>query len=121
MSPAKRASTALSPPRRNVNTPFAHWFTWRHVRCKINERPRYLGNDTTLIELYVIAARDTPVPITATGFLAHFIATDALQTAGGPVAFFTAWMDREAKGKRYQSAEFLWRQGDLLDPLELEP
>ena len=101
-----------------ATTVLTHWFRWRHVTCKVVEKPNQFGNCDTLLELHVIAARDTPVPITSTGFLAHFMATAALSNAGGPVAFFTAWMDREAKSKDYQRAEFLWRQGDLFHHLE---
>lgn len=102
--------------RRGASTTaLTHWFRWRHVTCKVVERPQYMGDCDTLLELHIIAARHIPVPITSTGFLAHFMATAALNNAGGPVAFFKDWMDREAKDKRYQKAEFLWRQGDLLD------
>ncbi|HRD74661.1 MAG TPA: hypothetical protein PK264_01795 [Hyphomicrobiaceae bacterium] len=94
-----------------------HWFTWRHLRCKVVEKPCDLGDHDTLLELHVIAARDTPVPITTTGFLAHFLSTAALTGAGGPTTFFTTWMDREARSRDYQLAEFLWRQGDLFDRL----
>lgn len=123
-----RATTAHCPPRRGYD-PFAapkrhkirtHWFTWRHVRCKVTETSDYLSNGWTMLELTVIAARDTPVPITETGFLAHGIDTDELKAAGGTVAFFASWMDREAKSKRYQEADYLWRQGDLLDALVLD-
>ena len=115
-------TTALTPAERRIartkefkaklaTRTTSHWFTWRHVRCKITERPRYLGNNAdTLLELRIIAARDTPMPITSTGFLAHFMAADDLQAAGGPVRFFADWMDREARSKSYQRAEFLWRQ-----------
>ena len=102
------------------STTLTHWFTWRHVRCKIIERPRYLSDTQTLLELHVIAARDTPVPIATTGFHAHFIETAELKAAGGPVPFFTDWMNREAKTRTYQRAEFLWRQGDMIDNLALD-
>ena len=105
--------------RRRSTTALTHWFTWRHVRCKVVERPRYFGDCDTLLELTVIAARDTPVPITSSGYLVHFMATAALEKAGGPVAFLTDWMDREARTKAYQEAEQRWRQGDLFDQLVL--
>ena len=98
---APRASTALT-----------HWFTWRHVRCKVIETPNSFAGLTHL-ELHAIAARDVPLPITHTGYKSHFVATQALAEAGGAVAMFTRWMDTEATSKAYRDAEFLWRQGDL--------
>lgn len=107
--------------QRQASTALTHWFRWRHVTCKVIERPRYLGDCDTLLELHIIAARDTPVPITSTGYLAHFMATAALDHAGGPVAFLSTWMDREARCKDYQKAEFLWRQGDLFERVAQDP
>lgn len=102
-------------------TALTHWFTWRHVRCKLVKRPHPLGQATdTLLELHVIAARDTPVPLTATGFRAEFVSADVLRHAGGAVAYIAALKDREAKVRPYQRAEFLWRQGNLFDPLDLD-
>ena len=71
------------------------------------------------MQLHVIAARDTPCPITTTGYLAHQIGAEELADAGGAVAFFTTWMNREAATKRYQLMEFRWRQGDMIDQLAL--
>ena len=105
----------------NASTALTHWFTWRHVRFKIIERRNDLNHPAaTLLELHVIAARDTPVPITATGFKSHFISAEEIAEAGGPVALFTTWLDHEARSKAYQRADFLWRQGDLLDQLALD-
>ena len=101
-------------------TALTHWFRWRHVTCKVIERPNYMGDCDTLLELHVIAARHVPVPVTSTGFLAHFMTTAALKNAGGPAAFFKDWMDREAASKTYQAALYRWRQGDLFDHAGIE-
>lgn len=98
----------------------SHWFTWRHLRCKVDAVPDVIDAATTHLELTVIAARDVPCPITETGFLAHQIDTEELAVTGGAVAFFTDWMNREARSKHYQHAEFLWRQGDWLLSAELD-
>ncbi|MGD9830674.1 MAG: hypothetical protein AB7U66_18285 [Hyphomicrobiaceae bacterium] len=97
-----------------------HWFTWRHLRCKLDETCNFLSLGWTLLQLRVIAARDTPCPITTTGFLAHQIDAEALAAAGGAVAFMSAWMDREAESKAYTAAMLRWRQGDLFDHAGLE-
>lgn len=128
MGKTDRTTTALRPAQlghrrvdaRNADRTTVTWFTWRHLRCKVLETPHWGVHGSTFLRLDIIAPRDTPVPITTTGSLAHGIAPDELAAAGGAVAFLTAWMDREAKGKAYQRAEFLWRQGDLLDPLALD-
>lgn len=105
--------------RARASTALTHWFTWRHVRCKVVEIPDYFPGQTHL-ELHAIAARDVPLPITSTGYRSHFIEAETLAAAGGAAAFFTAWMNAEAQTKTYQTAEFRWRQGDLLDLLELQ-
>lgn len=67
----------------------------------------------THIELVVIKPERAPLPITATGYLSHFIDESLLAANGGAVAFFTAWLDCEAKTKAWAKAEFKWRQRDL--------
>ncbi len=110
----RHAATALTNAEHGPRT---HWFTWRHVRCKIVETPNSFAGQTHL-ELHAIAARDVPLPITQTGYRSHFMDAHALAAAGSAVAFFTAWMNEEAKSKAYQNAEFRWRQGDLFDRLD---
>jgi hypothetical protein len=59
--------------------------------------------------------RQSASPITATGYVAHFLDAEELAAAGGPAAYFSAWLDREAQTKAWHRAEFAWRQGDLFD------
>ena len=123
MSRRPTDTTSLRPAQRGLNRfnrhrlqrTTTHWFTWRHLRCKVQVTPHYLSRGWTMLQLEVVAARKTPCPITTTGHLAHFLDEGELARAGGPVAFMTTWLDREAKTKTYQNAEFLWRQGDLFD------
>ena len=105
-----RRSTALIPPK-----PKAIRFTWRHVRCSVRHTPDYLGPGQSHLELQVISPKGCPVPLTDAGYLSHFLPTELLDAAGGPVAFFTAWLDREATSKAYREAEYRWRQGDLFE------
>lgn len=116
MSKAPRASTALSA----ATGPLTHWFTWRHVRCKVVETPNSFAGHTHL-ELNAIAARDVPLPITRTGYKSHFIDPQALAEAGGPVALFTVWLEETARSKAYQDAEFRWRQGELFPETKAGP
>lgn len=123
-------TTVLRPAERGLDRfnqhrqarTFTHWFSWRHLRCKVEVTDHYLRHGWAMLQLRVIAARETPCPITATGYLAHFLDADDLACAGGAVQFLTAWMDREAATRRYQDMEFRWRQGDLfLEPPDEEP
>lgn len=116
--PAQRGHEGFNRHRRERTV--THWFRWRHLTCKLQETSHYLNHGWTLLQLELVASRDTPCPLTTTGYLAHGIDAEELQASGGAVAFMTAWMDREAKGKTYQKAEFLWRQGDLFDRLVLD-
>jgi hypothetical protein len=108
------ASTALSPAIQRQT----HWFTWRHLRCKAEETQYPQG--WTVLRLDIIANRDTPDPITKLGTLTHAVRPDELAAAGGPVAYLTGWMTRNARTGNYQKAEFLWRQGDLFGRDESE-
>lgn len=120
LRPAERGLVAFNRHRQNRST--THWFNWRHLRCKVQETPHYLSNGWTMLQLEVVASRDTPCPITTTGYLAHFLDEADLAHAGGAVAFMTAWMNRDAATRRYQDADFRWRQWDLFDrPTEHEP
>lgn len=116
MADTGRASTALT---RRKPEPRTHWFTWRHLRCKLVESPDAIHRGQTMLELHLIAARDTPCPLTSTGYRCCFLDTEELANANGAVAYMTAWLDREARTKTYRKTEYRWRQGDLLDLLQI--
>jgi hypothetical protein len=113
LRPAQRGHSDFNKHRQDRTT--AHWFTWHHLRCKVSETRHYIRHGWTMLQLEVVASRDTPCPITTTGYLAHFLDEDELVRAGGAIAFFRDWMDREAQSKAYKAVEFRWRQGDLFD------
>ena len=54
-----------------------------------------------------------PIPITATGYRAHFLDAEQVAAAGGPVRFFLDWTEREARTRAWAKAEFRWRQLEL--------
>ena len=113
MSKKDRTTTALRPAQlghrrfeaRIADRTRTYWFTWRHIRCKVMETPNWGPHGWVLLRLEVVAARDTPVPITATGYLGHGIDGEELALAGGAAAFFTAWFDREATKRSYKQTE----------------
>jgi hypothetical protein len=118
LRPAQRGLSDFNKHRHDRTT--VHWFTWRHLRCKASETRHYLHHGWTMLQLEVIASRNTPCPITTTGYLAQFLDEDELAHAGGAVAFFQDRMEQEAQSKVYKAAEFRWRQGDLFDHAGIE-
>ena len=116
------ATTALRPAQRGhigfahyADRTTIHWFTWRHARLKVHETPNHLNHGWTLLRLEIVGARDTPLPITTTGYLECGVSADELAAAGGVAAYLDAWMDREATTRAYRKTEFMWRQGDLFE------
>ena len=109
--------THPSQPRfRKPAKPRTYWFTWRHIRCKILLTPNAPWHGSMQLEVTPICARDVPVPITSTGYVARCVAPETLAQAGGPIPYLRVWMDREAATKAYKKAEQRWRQLEL--PLE---
>jgi hypothetical protein len=49
--------------------------------------------------------------------LVHELAEEILIASGGPVAFISAWLEREASNKAFAVAAFHWRLGWLLQSL----
>lgn len=87
--------------------------TEKVVRVKITHSRDYLGQGQDHVEVESIAPRKAPLPITETGYRSHFIAPLELVNAGGPVTLITAWLDREAWSKPWQSQVAKKQQGDL--------
>ena len=61
----------------------------------------------------MVRPKRASIPITETGYRSHFIDSEELSLAGGPVAFALARLDAEANSKEWQKREFVRRQGDL--------
>lgn len=86
---------------------------WRDAICRVRHTPNYLSKGWSHIEIIVQTPKGAPLPITQTGYLSHFLDQDLLTKAGGPVAFFTEWIEREAKSKAWAKTDFKWRQLEL--------
>lgn len=104
-----------TPARKSPRKVFSAKLVWRHATCRVRHTGDYISPGWSMIELIVVTPKGAPLPITATGYLSHFLDVEDLDRAGGPVAFFCAWLDREAKSKAWAKAEFKWRQGDLFE------
>jgi hypothetical protein len=83
------------------------------VRIRITHQRDYLVSGTDHLSVESIKPKKVPLPITATGYLSHFIPALQLVNAGGPVTFITAWLDRETGQKTWQKQAAAKIQGDL--------
>jgi hypothetical protein len=83
------------------------------VRIRITHQRDYLVSGTDHLSVDSLKPKKAPLPITATGYLSHFIPALQLVNAGGPVTFITAWLDRETKSKTWQKQVAAKVQGDL--------
>ncbi|MGQ0672819.1 MAG: hypothetical protein ACT4N2_08085 [Hyphomicrobium sp.] len=90
-------------------------FTWNDVVLSVRHQPDYISKGWDHIELRVVAPKGAIVPITNTGYLSHFLIPAEFKLAGGPLAFFSAWLDRESKTKRWRMADLKSRQLSLFD------
>jgi hypothetical protein len=97
-----------SPPKVSTGK-----LVWRFATCRVRHTRDYISAGWSHIELMVVSPKGAPLPITSTGYRSHFLDEEQLIAAGGAVAYFTAWLDREATSKAWAKAEFKWRQGDL--------
>lgn len=90
-------------------------FSWNGITISVRHQRDYISKGWDHIELQVVAPKGAILPITATGYLSHFLTPADLKAAGGPVAFFKAWIEQEAKSKKWHDTNFKSRQGDLFD------
>ena len=109
--PTADKGRADKPSRRQP--PATHKLVWRGVTCRVRHTRNYISPGWSHLEIILLAPMDAPLPITRTGYLSHFLDEEELAKAGGPVAFFLAWLDREARTSAWAKAEFTWRQLEL--------
>lgn len=112
---AKRRSPAAADktPKSRRNAKTSHTLRWRDVTLRLDVTANYLSEGQTHLEIRVLKPLGALLPITETGYRSHFIATDDLANAGGELRFVLDWLEREARTRQWQEAEFRWRQGDL--------
>ena len=78
-------------------------FNWNDVVLSVRHQPDYVSKGWDHIELRVVAPTGAILPITETGYLSHFLTAADLKAAGGPKAFFQAWLERELKTKKWRA------------------
>lgn len=111
---SRRASPTR--PRRKPKTakvkraPASRVQTWEHVRYRVRHTPDYIIKGTNHIEVVVISPKKEPLPITETGYLSHFVTDGSCPGIDDAITFVTAWIEREAKTKRWQKLDQKRRQ-----------
>jgi hypothetical protein len=98
----------MSPVTRDIVTEILEW---QGVTIEIGYEAEWLGCDCTAhLELRVRHPEGAPLPVTETGYRSHFLPREAVEDAGGPAAYVTAWLDEDAKSKSWRAGEFARRQ-----------
>ena len=103
------------PPSRNRTTYSTDWinpFTGEVHRLGIRHTRDYLGQGQDHLEIETAKSESRrDHPLSATGYLSHFIRSVDLINAGGPVTFVDAWITRSLASKEWCQADQKKRQG----------
>lgn len=104
------------PPRSRstYHTDWVNPFTGEVHRLGIRHTRNYLGQGQDHLEIETAKSEQRrDHPLSATGYLSHFIAATDLINAGGPVTFVDAWIARALTSKEWRQTEQKKQQGDL--------
>lgn len=103
----------MSPPPRDRDI-VTEILEWRGVTIEIGYEPEWLGGNLPAhLELRVRHPEGALLPVTDTGYRSHFLSRAAVDEAGGPTAFVTAWLDEAAESKSWRAGELARRQLSL--------
>lgn len=108
---AQKKKSRQAPQRRSTT----RRVIWRDVTCRVRHTRDYIFAGSDHVEVMVLSPKGALLPISATGYLSHFIDADELRSAGGAVRFVVDWLDREANTARFRKADFKSRQLNLFD------
>lgn len=89
-------------------------FRWRDLTLRVEHTPDVINAGWSHLELACVDPADAPLPLGYSHIFVHELDEDDLRAAGGPAAFFAAWLDRVGKTPAYERALFRWRQKELL-------
>jgi hypothetical protein len=105
------------PPRKPVihHLEWTHPLTGRRARLRITVTANYLQQGSTHLEIRSLRPRNTPHPLSPTGYRSHFIDAAELRATGGPVRFVRAWIEREATSPQFLREDLARRQGNLFE------
>jgi hypothetical protein len=105
--------TQRRSPLKTYEITWTHPSTGKQVLVRIRHTRNYLVSGTDHIEVESIKPPRTPLPITETGFMSHFIDAVQLRDAEGPERFVERWIEREQQTKAWKARDLGNRQGDL--------
>jgi len=89
-------------------------FTWQNIEIEARYNPSQ-WNVIAHLEIEAINPERAALPITETGYLSHFHEIGSIERdyGGDVVEAVTAWLDKEAKSKKWQDYIEKSRQGEL--------
>ena len=89
-------------------------FYWQGIEIEARYIPLQ-WNIIAHLEIESIKPARDALPITETGYLSHFHQPNTIEAAkgGDVVAFVEAWLDNEAKSKKWQNYLEKSKQGEL--------
>jgi len=117
-APAAKPTHRAAEPKPKRKTTTRYETTWRHPltgqthKLGIRHTRDYLSLGQDHIEI-VSATPTTPHPLSATGYLSHFIAATELINAGGPVSLVDGLLAKALCSKDWLGTENRRAQGDL--------
>ena len=109
----KRTRLASKPAPARYTIVWQNPITREYIQIRIIHTRDYLGQGQDHVQTESIKPKRAALPITATGYLSHFISGLELMNAGGPVSLITSWIEREASTKKWRATAIAKAQGDL--------
>jgi hypothetical protein len=96
-----------------------HEIVWSGITICIRFERNWLGRPPsqyhpTHLQIEAVQPPREPLPITETGYKSHFVAIEAIETAGGPVAYALAWIEDAAQDPAWKALQAQRRQGVLV-------
>ncbi|MEL6464961.1 MAG: hypothetical protein AAFQ58_08330 [Pseudomonadota bacterium] len=91
-----------------------HTFTWDGIGIELTYMPRAYGGTIAYLEVRTINPEGAPLPITETGYRSCFHLVGAVEESEGTlIEQVTAWLNHEAKSKKWQKYLIESRQFSL--------
>lgn len=91
-----------------------HTFTWKGIEIELTYKPREYGGVIAHLEVRTINPERAPLPITNTGYRSHYHPVGTIESNEGTlIEQVTAWLDEEAKSKKWQTYLAEYRQLSL--------
>lgn len=77
---------------------------WQGIALLVSYEIRWLNSEAANIaHLQIESVGRVRLPITATGYRSHYVSSNEIAQAGGPVAYAVAWLDQAARSKEWKA------------------